>query len=129
MGTFAVFNLHDDVRGQTVFATHSEDDIFSEIYVSCVARVYVESASWKELYRGPGMLHEPCMELKGKVASVFFEENDQRVFPCGVKELLLKDITSASGFSDSSRDYPQQVRFHWHFECSEQNNEMELVNT
>ena len=99
MSVFAVYNSADSISAHNLLSMQSEDDIFSEIYTGCTARVKVDSAYFTEEYRGPGKLHKPYMEIIGTVSSIFIESEDQRIFPCGAKELQMME--------------PQRVRIHY----------------
>ena len=109
MNTFPVYNLRDDIYAHNVFAIQQDEDVFSDVYVDTIANVYVEDASWQEEYRAPGLLHKPYMEIRGIVSSVFLAETDQRVFPCGTKKLLLKDIHHTDPLTGEAPDKPQSV--------------------
>lgn len=99
MGVFAVYSLSDSVDAHNILSMQSQNDVFSQMYSACTARLHVESAHFKEEYRGPVKLHKPYMELDGTVGSIYLEDDDARLFPCGAKELELMQ--------------PQHIRVHY----------------
>ena len=83
----AVYNS-GKVAAHSIFANRIDDDVFSEIFTGCFARVTVKNAYFRQTPATPGHLGRPYMEFSGVVDSIFIDPDDQRVFPCGSKELL-----------------------------------------
>ena len=98
MKDFAVYS-YDTVEAHNLLALQAENDVFKDIYQLAVARVRVDSAHWREEYKGPLYPHEPYMEIIGEVRAIFLEDDDSRIFPCGSKQLTLMT--------------PYPVRFHY----------------
>ena len=88
MSDFAVYS-YDTVEAHNLLALQAENDVFTDTYQLVVARVRVESAHWREEYKGPLHPHEPYLEIIGEARSIFIEEDDSRIFPCGSKNLVL----------------------------------------
>ena len=56
----------------------------------CTLNVDVKSAYLKESVT-PGKLHRLYLEINGSVSNVFIEDNDDRIFPCGSKSMMLDE--------------------------------------
>lgn len=74
---------------RTVINTVSAKDIGQEQYY-CTMNVDVKSAYLKESLT-PSGLHRPYLEINGSVSSVFIENDDDRIFPCGSKSMTLSE--------------------------------------
>lgn len=88
---------------RTVINTVSAKDIGQEQYY-CTMNVDVKSAYLKESLT-PSGLHRPYLEINGSVSSVFIENDDDRIFPCGSKSMTLSE--------------PQEVRVMYTLSTSE----------
>lgn len=80
----------DVFNGQSVAASNllaqvSNDDKFTETDIPCTARVTVDDAFFKSMYRGTS-LPVPYMEILGHIDSVYIEDPN-RYFPCGTNEM------------------------------------------
>lgn len=84
----SVYNLNG-VDARSLLASTDPDDILSIESFPCTARVEVFSAFFCQPYIGPRGISRPCMKMVGRVASLFIEDEDDRVFPCNSKELQL----------------------------------------
>ena len=110
MGTFDVYRMGNISTGN-LLAIQPKEDIFSCEFVA-IGRVHVSAASFREQYRGPGFLSKPYMEILGEVYSVFIEDDDPTYFPCGSKDLHLKDIQHPNG-DGTIPDDPQEVKIRY----------------
>ena len=72
------------VMAHELLAKHPTEDKFAEI-IPCTARVYVDAAHFKSLYRGT-KLPVPYLEILGVVDSMYLE-NPEAFFPCGTNEM------------------------------------------
>lgn len=79
-----VFN-GSNVSARNLLAMTPSDDKFVEENIPCTARVQVESAHFKQMYRGT-LLSVPYMEILGSIGSVYIED-ENRFFPCGTNEM------------------------------------------
>lgn len=79
-----VFN-GSNVSARNLLAMTPSEDKFVEENIPCTARVFVESAHFKQLYRGTA-LPVPYMEILGNIGSVYIEDGN-RLFPCGTNEM------------------------------------------
>lgn len=81
---------HNTAKARNVFAMADENDIMVE-KIPCVARMQVIDAYFKSQYNGPTCLPRPMMEVHAYVDSLFIEDEDDRYFPCGEKEISFPD--------------------------------------
>lgn len=82
----SVYNKNSvDVRN--LLAATSPDDILEVQEFPCTARVEVFSAFFCQPYHGPRGISQPCMKIIGRISSLMIEDDDDRVFPCGSKEI------------------------------------------
>ena len=79
----------DDVRARNLLAQAGEDNVLSEKNIHCTASIEITSAYFDDEYKGARCLHRPYMKMIGNVGSVFIEDDDDRVFPCGTKSMTL----------------------------------------
>ena len=93
-----VFN-GSNVSARNLLAMTPSDDKFVEENIPCTARIHVESAHFKSMYRGT-LLPVPYMEILGSIGSVYIED-ENRFFPCGTNEMKFMQ----------SQDQPVRVRY------------------
>lgn len=83
----SAYNSHGP-EAKHILAITDPDDVLSQQMI-CTARVQVNDAFFYDDYQGPGRLRRPAMKLTGTVSSLFIEDDDDRQFPCGSKEIEL----------------------------------------
>lgn len=83
----SAYNAHSP-EAKHILAITDANDVLSQQMI-CTARVDVETACFYDEYQGPGLLRRPAMKMTGTVSSVFIEDDDNRYFPCGSKEIQL----------------------------------------
>lgn len=79
----------DDVRARNLLAQAGEDNVLVEKNIHCTAQIEITSAYFDDEYKGARCLRRPYMKMVGTVNSVFIEDDDDRVFPCGTKSMTL----------------------------------------
>lgn len=120
--TVDVYNANS-AAARAVFARMRRDDIL-ETQIQCTAVVDVpdekDSGGWaffEEEYQGAGRIRRPYMVVQGRVSELFIEEDDNRLFPCGAKRLVIKDFNQNKKAKDVLDYIP--VRLNWRLSSDE----------
>lgn len=85
----SVYN-RDSSKARDILSRTPSEDIGVYRDFPCVMLMRVSRATFKEQKTENG-LHRPYMELAGQVERLFIEEGDDRLFPCGTKNMDLRD--------------------------------------
>lgn len=85
----SVFNRNSP-QARDMLAKTPAIDIGITENIPCTMAVKVSKAFFKEQISANG-LHRPYLELQGSVTRMFIEEDEDRLFPCNVKNLILRD--------------------------------------
>ena len=86
----AAYNSNS-VRARNLMTNVRRDDVLVQ-EMPCVARVRVDKAFFMPGYSdGGGGVPAPFMRMTGTVASLFIEDDDDRMFPCNDKEIQMMD--------------------------------------
>ena len=89
----AAYNSNS-VRARNLMTNVRRDDVLVQ-EMPCVARVRVGKAFFMPGYGdGGGGVPAPFMRMTGTVASLFIEDDDDRMFPCNDKEIQMMDSES-----------------------------------